>query len=55
MPLKIFFNLTMAQWSEIYLHLDQERQRETPERIDHPHKQWKHNPSDWDEHTRWDQ
>ncbi|HRW74807.1 MAG TPA: polyphosphate kinase [Saprospiraceae bacterium] len=41
---------------KFYLHLDQERQREKlQERIDHPHKQWKHNPSDWDEHARWDQ
>lgn len=41
---------------KFYLHLDQDRQREKlQERIDVPHKQWKHNPSDWDEHARWDQ
>lgn len=40
---------------KFYMHLSQERQAEKlQERIDERDKNWKHNPSDWEEAKLWD-
>jgi PPK2 family polyphosphate:nucleotide phosphotransferase len=40
---------------KFYMHISPERQREKlQERIDDPHKQWKHNNADWKERELWD-
>jgi PPK2 family polyphosphate:nucleotide phosphotransferase len=40
---------------KFYMHLSKDRQLEKlQERIDDPDKNWKHNPSDWDERNHWD-
>lgn len=41
---------------KFYMHLSPEVQLEKlQERIDAPDKQWKHNPSDWEERKLWDE
>ena len=41
---------------KFYMHLSRERQAEKlQERIDEPHKHWKHNAQDWEEAKLWDE
>jgi PPK2 family polyphosphate:nucleotide phosphotransferase len=41
---------------KFYMHISRERQKEKlQERIDNPHKNWKHNPGDWKEAELWDE
>lgn len=41
---------------KFYMHISPETQKEKlQERIDDPHKQWKHNAADWKEAERWDE
>lgn len=39
---------------KFYMHLSHDRQeKKLQERIDNPTKQWKHNPTDWEERKHW--
>lgn len=41
---------------KFYMHLSRERQSEKlQERLDEPHKHWKHNAQDWEEAKLWDE
>lgn len=41
---------------KFYLHLSKERQLEKlQERVDEPHKQWKHNDGDWEQRKHWEE